>query len=125
VGVIYDKIRNAHLADFKPGVRAPSAVVRAYAGVFHVPRWLVAGLVLATALALGAAAVRRIALPHAAEIALLLGVALASLLGIAATTEFALRYLVPVYPLLVAAGLATLAGLHGYRSRGAVERNAS
>jgi hypothetical protein len=72
----------------------------------HTPRWLLAILLLVVPLRLAfdLASGRRVRMPRARVIGLLVGVALAILLGSVATTLFRLRYLMPTVPLLVCAG---------------------
>jgi hypothetical protein len=64
-------------------------------------------------LALATAAIGRgrAPMPRSRETFLLTGAALAMLLGSAATSEFVLRYLIPVVPLLVCGGVAACADL--------------
>jgi 4-amino-4-deoxy-L-arabinose transferase-like glycosyltransferase len=98
---------------FQPRVAAPAGALRAYQSIFHVPRWLLAGLVLATFVALLAALVGRgrFAFPQRREAFLLVGGGVAVLVGSAATSEFVLRYLIPVVPLLLAGGFASAEAL--------------
>jgi hypothetical protein len=86
------------LPGLKLHVRSPAAFVRAYRGVLHVPRPVLALLALA---ALWAVCVR---VPARREIFLLAGSAVMILLGTAATGGFALRYLLPAVPLLAIGG---------------------
>ena len=55
--------------------------------------------------------------PRRREVFLLAGAALAMLLGTAATSEFVLRYLIPVVPLLVCGGVAAAADLAALAAR--------
>jgi hypothetical protein len=100
---------------FVPHVRPPAKRVRDYHEVAHTPRPLMGVLALAAVAALAvslvAALLRRAPLPRRREVFLLSGAALAMLLGTAATSEFVLRYLIPVVPLLVAGGAAACADL--------------
>jgi hypothetical protein len=109
-----DEVRAQALPGYRREVDPPQAAVRAYRDVVHVPRPLLALLVLAALaeLALAALARGRLELPRRREVLLLAGAGLAMLLG-AATVEFQLRYLVPSVPLLVAAGALALADLSG------------
>jgi hypothetical protein len=93
------------LPGLKLHVRSPAAFVRAYRGVLHVPRPLLALLALA---ALWAVCVR---VPARREIFLLAGSAVMILLGTAATGGFALRYLLPAVPLLAIGGGVAVAQL--------------
>jgi hypothetical protein len=79
-------------------VRSPASVVRAYRGVIHVPRPVLALLALAS---LAALALR---LPARREVFLLSGSGLALIVGVAATAGFGLRYLLPAVPLLALGG---------------------
>ncbi len=93
-------------------VRSPAGFVRAYRGVVHVPRPVLALLALA---ALAAVCLR---VPGRREIFLIAGGAVMILLGTAATGGFALRYLLPAVPLLAIGGSVALAQLLALR-RGA------
>ena len=86
--------------------RAPAGLLRVYARFGHVPRLGLLWLLL-TALVVLIAGLFRPALrmPRRAEIALLGASAFCFLLGHALTSDFAVRYLVPAVPLIVAAGL--------------------
>jgi hypothetical protein len=86
-------------------VRAPAAFVRAYRGVLHVPRPVLALLALASLLAVC------LRVPGRREIFLIAGSALMVLLGTAATGGFALRYLLPAAPLLAIGGAIATAQL--------------
>ena len=93
----------------------PAKRVRDYHERVHVPRPLMAALAIAAllelAIAAAAFALRRPPPPRRREVFLLAGAALAMLLGTAATSEFVLRYLIPVVPLLVCGGVAAAADL--------------
>jgi len=90
--------RKRDLPGLRPAVRSPSALVRGYRGIVHVPRPVLALLTLAALLALLAR------LPARREILLLAGTGVCLLLGTAATGGFALRYLIPAVPLLAIGG---------------------
>ena len=96
-------------------MRPPAKRVRDYHQTVHTPRPLMGGLALAALAALlvsiVAALVGRAPLPRRREVFLLSGAALAMLLGTAATSDFVLRYLIPVVPLLVCGGVAACADL--------------
>jgi hypothetical protein len=87
-------------------------VLRAYVDAVHTPRWLMGPLLLA-ALAGGLAGLRR---RNGPEALLLGGSALAMLLGAAAVSDFVLRYLIPVVPLIVAGGVLGAAEIVPRRS---------
>ena len=86
-------------------MRAPAGFVRAYRGVIHVPRPVLALLALAALLAVC------LRVPARREVFLLVGSALVILLGTAATGGFALRYLLPAVPLLAIGGSLAVAQL--------------
>jgi hypothetical protein len=102
-----EQIRDRYFPDYRPEVQPPAALMRGYQDRIHTPRWLVGMLAVASlvVLLLAGVAWRRVSLPHRREVFLLTGSALTMLLGSAATSEFVLRYLVPVVPLLVCGGL--------------------
>jgi hypothetical protein len=93
------------LPGLKLKVKSPSGIVRAYRGVMHVPRPVLALLALA---ALWAVIVR---VPARREIFLFAASAVMLLLGTAATGGFALRYLLPAVPLLAIGGGTAVAQL--------------
>ncbi len=102
-------------------MRPPAKRVRDYHEVAHTPRPVMGALALAAVAALLASAVaallRRAPLPRRREVFLLSGAALAMLLGSAATSDFVLRYLIPVVPLLVCGGVAACADLLALAAR--------
>ena len=93
------------LPGLKLKVRSPAGLVRAYRGVLHVPRPVLALLALAALLAVC------LRVPARREIFLLGGSAVMILLGTAATGGFALRYLLPAVPLLAIGGGVAVAQL--------------
>ena len=107
--------RDRWFPGFTPHVRPPAKRVRDYHETVHTPRPLMGVLALAAVVALLVSAVaallRRRPLPRRREVFLLSGAALAMLLGTAATSDFVLRYLIPVVPLLVCGGVAAGADL--------------
>jgi hypothetical protein len=107
--------RDRWFPGFVPHVSPPAKRVRDYHERVHVPRPLMAALAIVALLELsvaaGAFALRRAPPPRRREVFLLAGAALAMLLGTAATSEFVLRYLIPVVPLLVGGGAAAAADL--------------
>jgi 4-amino-4-deoxy-L-arabinose transferase-like glycosyltransferase len=99
---------------YAPQVRSPAALLRTYADAIHTPRWALGPLSLLGLLTLTLPLLRpgRIApAPHRREIFLLLGSALAMLLGSAAVSNFAIRYLVPVVPIMLAGGVLAVSDL--------------
>jgi len=107
--------RDRWFPGFVPHVQPPARRMRDYHQAVHTPRPLMGALALAAVAALlfsaVAALMRRTPLPRRREVFLLSGAALAMLLGTAATSEFVLRYLIPVVPLLVCGGTAACADL--------------
>ena len=107
--------RDRWFPGFVPHVQPPAKRMRDYHETFHTPRPVMGALALAAVAALlvsaAAALLRRTPLPRRREVFLLSGAALAMLLGTAATSEFVLRYLIPVIPLLVVGGIAACADL--------------
>src|SRR3954447_18726677 len=89
---------------YRPKDRPPAALVVAYAKVVHLPRLPLAALMLCGLAGVLVRPLRR-ATRHPAEVALLLGAAFLVLLGHALTSDFAVRYLLPVVPLIVAGGI--------------------
>jgi len=106
-------IRDRYFPNYRPEVHRPASLMRDYQRRLHTPRWLMGMLTLAAIAALAASVVgrRRVTIAHRRETFLLTGAGLAMLLGSAATSEFVLRYLLPVVPLLVCGGLAACADL--------------
>ena len=113
--------RDRWFPGFVPHVSPPAKRVRDYHERVHVPRPLMAALAIAAllqlAIAAAAFALRRPPPPRRREVFLLAGAALAMLLGTAATSEFVLRYLIPVVPLLVCGGVAAAADLAALAAR--------
>lgn len=112
-------IRDARLPGYEPRAYAPAAVLRVYRRVAHTPRWLVAAAALAALAALASAAMPRWRpmLERRREVLLLAGAPLLMLLGATATSEFILRYLVPLVPLLLAGGAVAAADLYAAARR--------
>jgi hypothetical protein len=96
--MIVPVVKRRYLPSVHPQVRAPASLVRAYRGVIHVPRPVIALLALAS---LAALALR---LPARREVLLLSGSGLALIVGVAATAGFGIRYLLPAVPLLALGG---------------------
>jgi hypothetical protein len=110
------EIQEVVLPSYRPEVRSPAGLARAYASVSHTPRWLLAALTLiAVALLALAAAGRGPPGLHVREVFVLTGMGVAMLLGASATSEFVLRYLIPVVPLLVAGGVVAANDLFSTR----------
>jgi len=96
-------VRSRYLPTLHLAVRSPSGVVHAYRGVVHLPRPVLALLVLASIVALV------LRTPWRREILLLSGSGLGLIVGAAASAGFGLRYLEPSVPLIAIGG--TLAAL--------------
>jgi hypothetical protein len=96
--VILPDVRRRFVPGLRPRARSPSALLRDYRRVLHVPRPLLALLALASlaGLALRVRARR--------ELLLLSGSGLMLILGSAATAGFGLRYLLPSVPLIATGG---------------------
>jgi hypothetical protein len=117
------KARERYEPGYRPAVHAPSGALRAYAKVFHTPRWLLAlALLAAVVQALLALSSRwRRAFAHTPEVLLLAGVAVAMLLGATTTSAFVIRYVVPAAPLLLVAGAVAVTDLLAARRLAADE----
>jgi hypothetical protein len=121
------RVKRAFFPEVESGVHEPAGLLRAYHRVVHTPRWLLGGLlVLVTfGLLLPVFTRGRMRMPHAREIVLLTGVPIAMLIGATATSEFVLRYLVPVAPLILAGGVVAIVDMASLRRRRAGDaRNA-
>jgi hypothetical protein len=96
-----------------PEAHPPADFLRAYQRLAHTPRWLLGGLSVACLLVLLLGASRRLrpALSSLPEVMLLIGAPLLILLGSAATASSLVRYLVPLVPLFVCAGVVGLLNL--------------
>ncbi|MFL5894298.1 MAG: hypothetical protein ACJ76Z_04190 [Thermoleophilaceae bacterium] len=84
--------------------RAPHSLLAAYSKVVHLPRLPLAALLFASIFGLLVPPLRR-AIRHPAEVAMLIGAAFSILLGHALTSDFAVRYLIPTVPLILAGGI--------------------
>ena len=91
-------VRDRYLPSLHLAVRSPSGVVRAYRSAVHVPRPVLALLVLAAIVALV------LRTPWRREILLLSGSGLGLIVGAAASAGFGLRYLEPSVPLIAIGG---------------------
>jgi hypothetical protein len=116
VRLVLDDRRN-FLPGFEPRAAAPKAQLRDYDKGFWVRPPLLGALLLAALVAIAAALARRRPgwVPRRREIMLLAGMALGVLLGSVATSDYAPRYMTPLIPLIVAAGLLALEDLVGLR----------
>jgi 4-amino-4-deoxy-L-arabinose transferase-like glycosyltransferase len=108
--VIYENIRAKYVPGYRFGEDPPASALRAYARVFHTPRWLIGPLLL-----LALAAVLPWGRSRASdqdgehrETFLLAGAGLALIVGAAATSTFDIRYLMPAFPLILCGGLIGL-----------------
>ena len=90
--------------DYKVPMRPPAEALNAYSRVFHIPRLLLAALLMSALAGVIVPSLRR-AVRFPAEVALLTGAAFCVLLGHAMTSDFAVRYLIPVVPLILAGGI--------------------
>jgi Dolichyl-phosphate-mannose-protein mannosyltransferase len=115
---VVQDVRNRYLPNMELRVQSPSALVRGYRGIVHVPRPVLALLAIASAAAL------LVTVPRRREVLLLSGSAVALLLGTAATAGFGLRYMLPAVPLLAIGGTLATHDLWRRRSAsgGAVDR---
>ena len=90
--------------DYHTPKRFPAGVVDAYSHVVHLPRIPLGLLLLASLAGVAIPSLRRnIKCPG--EVALMTGAAFCVLLGHAMTSDFAVRYLIPVVPLILAGGI--------------------
>jgi len=107
------RVKRSFFPDLEPRVHEHAGLVRTYHRVLHTPRWLLGCLmVLVTfGLLLPVFTRGRMRMPHRREILLLTGTSIAILIGATATSEFVLRYLVPVAPLVLAGGVAAIVDL--------------
>ena len=116
-----EQARDRWFPGFVPHVQPPAKRMRDYHQAVHTPRLVMGLLALASVCALLAALavrlLRRRPPARYREVFLLSGAALAMLLGTAATSEFVLRYMIPVVPLLVCGGVAACADLAALGAR--------
>jgi hypothetical protein len=107
LGQLDPRVKRRFYPALETGVHEPGSVVRAYQRVVHIPRWLVGGLTVVALIGLLLPALTRgrQRLPHRREIFLLCGGPLCILIGATATSDFVLRYLIPVVPLLLVGGV--------------------
>jgi hypothetical protein len=104
------RVKRSFFPEVESGVHKPAGLLRGYHRVVHTPRWLLGCLmVLVTfGLLLPVFTRGRMRMPHVREILLLTGVPIAILIGATATSEFVLRYLVPVATLVLAGGVVAI-----------------
>ena len=95
---VNERVRHQILPGVRPSIGSPAGFLRSYRQVIHVPRPLLAVLVLVSAvgLVIGVRARR--------EILLFTGSGVALLAGTAATAGFGIRYLLPTVPLTAIGG---------------------
>lgn len=100
--------RGANTTPAPPGTLAYQ--LRRYQDLVHTPRWLLGPLIVAALLVVLLAAFRRYrtAVARGREVLLLVGAGLAMLVGSVATSEFIVRYLIPLVPLFVSGGTLAL-----------------
>ena len=121
------RVKRSFFPESSRAFTSPRAV-RAYHRIVHTPRWLLACLMLLVTFGLLLPVFTRgrmQRMPHVREILLLTGVPIAILIGATATSEFVLRYLVPVAPLILAGGVVAIVDLASLlRRRSGDARNA-
>lgn len=106
------QVRDRLLPGYVAPARPPAAALHAYQRWAGTPRLALALLLVVGLAAIAAALPRgRAGLRSVAEVALLLGMALALLLGSVVTSAFIVRYLLPAVPLIVCGGLLGAAQL--------------
>lgn len=108
--IVDAQTRDRYVPDYAPAVHPPATVLRAYQAVGHTPRWLIGGLAVAglVAVALRLVGRGRTAIPRAPEALLLVGGSLLMLLATTATSDFVVRYLIPLVPLIVCGGVVAV-----------------
>ena len=89
---------------YEPRQRWPHQLLYGYSKVFHMPRVPLGLLLIGGLLGWLVRPLRR-QVRHVPEVALLLGSAFLVLAGHALTSDFAVRYLMPVVPLILAGGI--------------------
>jgi len=112
-------IRDEYQPGYEPRVRWPAPLLVALQDWAHTPRWLMGLFALATVLLTALLLTPlRTRLTHRREALLLGGIAVAVLVGSAATVNPLVRFLVPMVPLLTAAAVVAacdLASLRAYK----------
>lgn len=105
VSPVAQRARRAFAPDYEPPPRGPAGALPFYQRWIHTPRWLLAVLVAAAAVALGTRLLPRSRqrIEHRPEIFLLTGAGLSLVAG-ASLSHFEPRYLIPAVPLIVAGG---------------------
>ena len=108
--------RGSNTTPAPPGTLAYQ--LRRYQDLVHTPRWLLGPLAAAGLLVVLLAVFRRHrrVVAHGREILLLGGASIAMLVGSVATSEFIVRYLIPLVPLLISAGALALTDLARFSS---------
>jgi hypothetical protein len=104
--------RRAYAPSYRPPPREPARALPAYQRWVHTPRWLLALLLAASAIALAARWLPglRKRVDHGPEILLLSGAGLALVVG-SSVNHFEPRFLIPAVPLIVAGGTTALCDL--------------
>jgi hypothetical protein len=110
-------VRDQYQPGYEPRVHWPARVLVALQDWSHTPRWLMGLFALAAGLsaALSLTPLRN-RLEHRREVLLLGGIAVAVLVGSAATVNPLVRFLVPMAPLLTVAGVAAVCDLASLRA---------
>src|SRR4051812_2248894 len=90
--------------DYRTPERFPAPLLKTYSKVVHLPRLPLAAILLAALAGVVVPQLRR-NVEHPTEVALLTIAGASILLGHALTSDFAVRYLIPTVPLILAGGI--------------------
>ena len=109
---VNERVRDEYEPGYEPRVHWPAGLLVAYQDWLHTPRWLMGALALLVALcAVLSLTPLRHRLARRRETFLLGGIAIAVVVGSAATANPSVRFLVPMAPLLLCGGIAALLDL--------------